>query len=218
MKSIVILISGRGSNMMSLVEASRAADYPAEIVAVVSNRPDAKGLDWARGEGIPAEAIDHKAYPSREAFEADLHRALTAARADLVCCAGFLRLMTAGFVDRWHGRMLNIHPALLPSFKGLHTHERALAAGVRIAGCTVHFVTPGMDEGPIIAQAAVPVLDGDTSDTLAARVLAAEHVLYPAALALVAAEEAVLDGGRVKVLAPVNQTSALFSPSLKALT
>ena len=213
-KRVGILISGRGSNMMALVEASRAADYPAEIVIVISNRPEAAGLAWAHRQGLATEAVDHKAYERREDFEAQIHRALSAAEVDLVCCAGFMRLMTAGFVDQWHGRMLNIHPSLLPLFKGLHTHEQALAAGVKIAGCTVHFVVPEMDSGPIIAQAAVPVFDGDTPESLADRILVAEHQLYPHALRLVASGAARLEGGRVIVAGPVNQTSMLFSPGL----
>jgi phosphoribosylglycinamide formyltransferase 1 len=213
-KRVGILISGRGSNMMALVEAARAPDYPADIVIVISSRPKAAGLAWAWRQGLAAEAIDHKTFARREDFEAQIHEALTAARVDLVCCAGFMRLMTAGFVERWHDRMLNIHPSLLPSFKGLHTHERALAAGVKIAGCTVHFVVPEMDSGPIIAQAAVPVLDGDTPDSLADRILAAEHKLYPHALRLVASGAARLEGGRVIVAKDVNQAAQLFSPDL----
>jgi phosphoribosylglycinamide formyltransferase-1 len=211
-KRVGILISGRGSNMMALVEAARAADFPTEIVIVISNRPEAAGLAWARREGLATETIDHKAFARREDFEAQVHGALCAADVDLVCCAGFMRLMTAGFVEQWRGRMLNIHPSLLPSFKGLHTHERALAAGVKIAGCTVHFVVPEMDSGPIVAQAAVPVLEGDTPDSLAARILAAEHKLYPHALRLVAAGAARLEGGRVLVAKSANEAAQLFSP------
>lgn len=183
-KRVAILISGRGSNMMSLVAAAREPDYPAEIVAVISNRPEAAGLAWAEQQGVPAVAINHKSYASREAFETDLQGALEAHGADLVCCAGFLRLMTAPFVERWRDRMLNIHPSLLPAFKGLHTHERVIEAGVKITGCTVHLVRPEMDDGPIIAQAAVSVEPGDTPETLAARVLAVEHQLYPHGLRL----------------------------------
>ncbi len=209
-----ILISGRGSNMMALVEAARRADYPAEIVAVLSNRPGAGGLAWARDQGIKALAIDHKAYATREAFEAELHAALVAERVELVACAGFMRLMTAGFVDRWAGRMINIHPSLLPLYPGLHTHARAIADGVRIAGCTVHFVVPQMDAGPIIAQGAVPVLDRDDPDTLATRILAVEHRLFPHALALVASGTARLEGTRVTVAGSVNQASRLISPEM----
>ena len=185
-KRIAILISGRGSNMMRLVEAARDPSYPAEIVAVVSNRPDAEGLAWAQSHGIPAIAIDHKTFATRTAFEARLHTTLLDHRTDMICCAGFLRMMTGGFIDRWHNRMLNIHPSLLPAFPGLDPHKRALDQGVRIVGCTVHLMRLEMDTGPIIAQAAVPVLNGDTEETLAARVLAAEHRLYPHALRLIA--------------------------------
>lgn len=209
-----ILISGRGSNMMALVEAARASDYPAEIVAVLSNRPEAAGLAWARGRGIATAAIDHKTFPSRERFEEALQRALLAHEVELVCCAGFMRLMTPGFVELWRDRMINIHPSLLPAYKGLDTHARALTDGVRITGCTVHFVRAEMDAGPIIAQAAVPVVAGDTPDTLAARVLEAEHRLYPHALGLVAS-------GRARALGELVTTSddgppahPLFSPSL----
>ena len=191
-KRVGILISGRGSNMMALVEAARAPAYPAQISVVVSNRPDAAGLAWAKENNLPAVAVDHKAYAARAAFEEVLHESLIAHGVEMVACCGFMRLMSADFVDVWRDRMINIHPALLPSYKGLHTHERALADGVRIAGCTVHVVRAEMDAGPIIAQAAVAVLDADTPSTLAARVLAAEHVLYPHALALLASGRADL--------------------------
>jgi phosphoribosylglycinamide formyltransferase-1 len=197
-RRVAVLISGRGSNMTSLIEAARDPAYPAEIALVLSNRPDAGGLERAAAAGLRTMVVDHKAYPGREAFEADLHRTIEAGGADLVCLAGFMRVLTPGFVERWTGRMLNIHPSLLPSFKGLHTHAQALAAGVRIHGCTVHFVVPELDSGPIVAQAAVPVLDGDDEAALAARVLAQEHAIYPRALALVASGRAVLDGGRVR--------------------
>lgn len=196
-KRVAILISGRGSNMRALVEAARAPDYPAEIALVISNRPEADGLAWAKGEGIPALALDHKLYENREHFEGQLQSVLDISKIDLVALAGFMRLMTPSFVERWSGRMINIHPSLLPLFKGLHTHEQAIAAGVRISGCTVHFVSSEMDAGPIVAQAAVPVLAGDTPEALAARVLTAEHRLYPAALAVVAQGQAVLNGNVV---------------------
>jgi len=211
---VAILISGRGSNMMSIVNAARTPSFPARVVGVISNRPDAAGLEWARSEGIPAIALDHTAYPSRAAFDDALHEAILATGARLVACAGFMRLMTPGLVERWRDRMLNIHPSLLPSFKGLHTHERALASGVRIAGCTVHFVRPAMDEGPIVAQAAVPVHDGDTPEMLSSRVLRAEHKLYPHALALVAAGLVKVDGEVAKVLGSLNHETSLYSPSL----
>jgi phosphoribosylglycinamide formyltransferase 1 len=186
-KRVAVLISGRGSNMTALIEAAKAGDYPAAIVLVVSNRPDAAGLERARAEGIATAVVDHRPFgDDREAFEHALDAELRRHRIDLVCLAGFMRLFTPSFVERWSGRMLNIHPALLPQFKGLHTHRRALAAGVREHGATVHFVVPEMDAGPIIAQDAVPVLEGDTEDSLAQRVLAVEHRLYPRALRLVA--------------------------------
>ncbi|MGY6531999.1 phosphoribosylglycinamide formyltransferase [Glycocaulis sp.] len=181
---IAVLISGRGSNLQCLIDACAAEDYPARIVAVISNRPDAYGLERAREAGIAAIAIDHKAYETRESFEAALDAALREAGAEFVCLAGFMRILTEGFVNRWEGRMINIHPSLLPKFKGVDTHKRAIEAGESEHGCTVHWVTPGMDEGPVIAQARVPVLPGDTPETLAARVLVEEHLLYPEALKL----------------------------------
>ena len=197
-KRVAILISGRGSNMMALVEAARAKDYPAEIVSIIASRPDAAGLAWAKAQGLPTVAVDHKSYATREAFDETVHAALVEARTDLIALAGFMRIQSAAFVQKWQGRQLNIHPSLLPLFKGLHPHKQALDAGVKISGCSVHFVTEEMDSGPIIAQAAVPVLDGDTPETLAERILVAEHKLYPHALALVASGRAILDGGRVR--------------------
>ncbi len=186
-KRVAVLISGRGSNMASLIAAAKDDSYPAEIALVLSNRPDAAGLAHAQSQGITTAVVDHTRYgKDREAFERALQEALVAHRIDLVCLAGFMRLLTPWFVGQWQGRMLNIHPALLPAFKGLHTHERALAAGAKTHGATVHFVSPEMDSGPIIAQAEVPVLPGDTPQTLAARVLEAEHRIYPQALRQVA--------------------------------
>jgi phosphoribosylglycinamide formyltransferase 1 len=211
-KRTAILISGRGSNMMSLVEEARAADYPAEIVAVISNRPEAAGITWAKARGIATLIVDHKAFKNREAFEAELDKALIASKPDIVALAGFMRIMTPAFVGRWQDRLINIHPSLLPNFKGLHTHEQALAAGVKVAGCTVHFVRAEMDAGPIIAQAGVPVLSGDTADTLGARVLAAEHKLYPAALRLLASGRIRLEGEKVTISEDVNDSGPLFSP------
>jgi phosphoribosylglycinamide formyltransferase 1 len=213
-KRVGILISGRGSNMMALVEAARAGDYPAEIALVISNRPEAVGLARAESAGVKAVVIDHKAYPSREAFDLAVEAALEEARVDLVCHAGFMRIQSEDFATRWLGRQLNIHPSLLPSFKGLHPHKQALEAGVRISGCTVHFVTPELDAGPIIAQAAVPVHPGDTPDLLAARILVAEHRLYPGALRLVALGKATLHQGRVTFADVLNQQSSLASPML----
>jgi len=192
-KRVAVLISGRGSNMAALIEAAKARDYPAEIVLVVSNRPDAAGLARARETGIATALVDHTPYgEDREAFERALDAQLTAYRIDIVCLAGFMRLLSPWFVGRWNGRLLNIHPALLPQFKGLHTHRRALDAGVERHGATVHFVVPEMDSGPIVMQESVPVIDGDTEETLAARVLALEHRIYPQALRLLAEGRATL--------------------------
>jgi phosphoribosylglycinamide formyltransferase 1 len=186
-KRVAVLISGRGSNMVALIEAAKAPDYPAEIVLVLSNRPDAAGLDHARKAGIATAIVDHRPFgEDRMAFDHALDAQLEAHQIDIVCLAGFMRLLTPAFVQRWSGRMLNIHPALLPRFKGLHTHRRAIEAGVKQHGATVHFVVPEMDAGPIVAQDSVPVLEGDTEESLAQRVLAVEHRLYPQALRLVA--------------------------------
>ncbi len=185
-RRVAILISGRGSNMSALIEAAREAGYPAEIALVVSNRPDAAGLAFAASSGIATAVVDHKGFADREVFEAALQETLEQARIEIVCLAGFMRVLTAAFVGKWRGRMLNIHPSLLPEFKGLDTHARALAAGVKMHGCTVHFVVPELDSGPAVLQERVPVLAGDTEETLAARVLAAEHRIYPAALRMVA--------------------------------
>jgi phosphoribosylglycinamide formyltransferase-1 len=194
---VAILISGRGSNMAALIEAARQRDYPAEIVLVVSNIADAPGLVRARDADIPTAIVDHKPYgKDRAAFEAALQTELKAHDVELVCLAGFMRLFTPDFVGQWQLRMLNIHPSLLPSFKGLDPHGQALAAGVKITGTTVHFVTPETDAGPIVAQAAVPVLETDTSQTLEARVLAAEHRLYPLAVRLVAENRVRIVDGR----------------------
>jgi phosphoribosylglycinamide formyltransferase-1 len=213
-KRVAILISGRGSNMMALVEAARNGDFPAEIVSVISSRPEAPGLAWARSQGLPSQAIDHKAYASREAFDGVIDGALTEAGADLVALAGFMRIQSPGFVRKWLGLQLNIHPSLLPLFKGLHPQRQALQAGVRISGCSVHFVTEEMDAGPIVAQAAVAVHQGDTEETLAKRILVAEHRLYPHALSLVAAGRARLENGRAMFDAAVNSSDVLYSPKL----
>jgi phosphoribosylglycinamide formyltransferase-1 len=211
-KRVAILISGRGSNMVALVEAARAPDYPAEIVVVISNRPDAPGLECARAAGVKTQAIDHKGFATREAFDAAVEARLLEEGIEIVCHAGFMRIQSDAFATRWLGRQLNIHPSLLPAFKGLHPQQQALDAGVRIAGCTVHYVTPELDAGPIIAQAAVPVLSGDTAETLAARILTAEHGLYPLALQLVAGGQAALEGGRVVLQGLVNPQGCLMSP------
>ena len=181
-----VLISGRGSNMMALVEAAKDHANPAEIVCVVSNRADAAGLSFAAANGIATKVIDHKAYASREAFEAALDSYLRAMQVEIIACAGFMRILTASFIAGWEDRMINIHPSLLPAYKGLHTHERVLADGAKTHGCTVHHVTAELDAGPVILQAEVPVLPGDTPETLSARVLKEEHRIYPQALAMVA--------------------------------
>lgn len=187
-RRVGVLISGRGSNMAALLDAARDPAYPAEIALVLANRPTAAGLALAEAAGVPAHAIDHRAFKGdRPGHEAALDAALRAAGVEIVCLAGYMRLLTPFLVQAWRGRMLNIHPSLLPAFPGLDTHERALAAGVKLHGCTVHLVTEVMDEGPILAQAAVPVLADDTPDVLSARVLAQEHQIYPAALANFAA-------------------------------
>ena len=214
-KRVGILISGRGSNMMSLIEACNRADFPAEIAVVVSNRPDAAGLARAAEAGIKTVAIDHKLFASRVPFEMKLHQTLLDHGVDLICNAGFMRMLTGGFVDRWRDRQLNIHPSLLPALPGLDTHSRALDQGLMIHGCTVHFVRLEMDSGPIIAQAAVPVLHDDTAETLGARVLRQEHVLYPHALALVAGGHVLVNGDRAIVRAPGDASATLISPPLR---
>lgn len=201
---LAILISGRGSNMQALIDACAQPGFPAEIALVLSNRPDAGGLDRAREAGLPTAVVDHAGYETREAFEAVMSDLIEAAGAQLVCLAGFMRLLTADFVNHWRDRLINIHPSLLPAFPGLHTHERAIEAGVKLHGCTVHFVRAEMDNGPIIGQAAVPVLSGDTPDMLGARVLAAEHQLYPACVKLVASGKARVRGDVVRTDAKVD--------------
>lgn len=211
-KRTAILISGRGSNMAALIDAARHKDYPAEIALVISNRPEAPGLDRARDAGIKAIAIDHKQYGNRVAFESRMHETLLDHGIDLIANAGFMRMLTGGFVDRWRNRHLNIHPSLLPAFPGLDTHKRAIDANVQIAGCTVHFIRLEMDSGPIVAQAAVPVMPNDTADTLAARVLEAEHKLYPHALKLVASGAARVVDDRVVFNPPFGKTPTLIWP------
>jgi phosphoribosylglycinamide formyltransferase-1 len=199
-KRVAALISGRGSNMQALVRASRAEDYPAEITLVLSNRSDAAGLEFAEANNIKTCVIDHKTYgKDRRAFEEAMHAKLVDHDIEIVCLAGFMRLLTPWFVDQWHKRMLNIHPSLLPAFKGLNTHQRALDAGVKLHGATVHLVTPEMDVGPIILQKAVPVYPSDTEKDLAARVLEIEHEIYPKALNLIASGEAKIRGEKVDI-------------------
>ena len=191
-----VLISGRGSNMVALANSAQETGSPFEIGLVLSNRPEAEGLARARGLDLKTETIDHKAFEARETFDEAVHEALVREGIDLVCLAGFMRILSAQFIARWEGRLVNIHPSLLPSFPGLHVHEQALAAGVAISGCSVHFVTPELDAGPIIGQAAVPVRAGDTPATLAARVNQAEHELYPACLAALANNEVHMKDGQ----------------------
>ncbi|HZE47904.1 MAG TPA: phosphoribosylglycinamide formyltransferase [Xanthobacteraceae bacterium] len=215
-RRVAILISGRGSNMTALIAAAQAPDYPAEIALVLSNRPDAQGIAAARAAGIATAIVDHTRFgKDREAFEAALEHELQARRIDIVCLAGFMRLLTPALVSRWEGRMLNVHPALLPSFKGLDTHARALAAGVKVHGATVHFVTPEMDSGPIIAQGEVAVRDDDTADTLAARVLAVEHEIYPRALRLVAEGRVRIVDARCRIDGADAAGAAPVVPSVK---
>ncbi len=198
-KRVAVLISGRGSNMMALIEAAKERSYPAEIALVLSNRPDAAGLAHARAQGIATAVVDHVPFgKDREGFERALEDALERHSIDLVCLAGFMRLLTPWFVRRWQGRLINVHPALLPAFKGLNTHERALQAGAKIHGATVHFVVAEMDAGPIILQQSLRVHDTDDADTLAARVLELEHRIYPCALKLVAAGEVRMIDGEVR--------------------
>ena len=211
-KRVAVLISGRGSNMAALIEAAKDKTYPAEIVAVISNRPDAGGLMVARANGITTEVVDHSAFgKDRAAFENALQAALEKHRVDIVCLAGFMRLLTAGFVKQWQHRILNIHPALLPAFKGLDTHRRALEAGAKVHGATVHFVVPEMDSGPIIAQAAVNVRPVETEKELAARVLKVEHEIYPLALKLLAEGRLRIENGHCQIDGvPVPDTASLI--------
>ena len=212
---VAVLLSGRGSNLQALIDAAKAPDFPARIVLAISNVAGAPGLQRARSAGIDTAVVTHRSFNSREAFDQALDKELTAREVELVCLAGFMRILTAGFVERWRGRMVNIHPSLLPSFKGLDAQRQALEEGVKISGCTVHFVSPGMDEGPIIAQAAVPVLPGDDVDSLAARILVQEHMLYPLAVRLIAEGNVRLEGDRVLVDAPAADTAALYNPSVQ---
>ncbi len=202
---VAVLISGRGTNLQALIDASAGPGYGAEIVTVISNRSDAHGLERARAAGIPAAFIDHRAFASRPDFEAALDESIRAAAADLVCLAGFMRLLTEDFARKWRDRLINIHPSLLPAFTGLNTHARMIQAGVRFAGCTVHFVRPEMDSGPIIVQAAVPVRQDDTPETLAERTLAVEHRIYPMAVRLIAE-------GRVRVVNEVVNIDGAAAP------
>jgi len=201
MKNIVILISGRGSNMEAIVRAQQAEAWPARIAAVISNKPDAKGLAFAQAHGIPTAVVPNKEFPTREAFDAALQATIDSFEPDLVVLAGFMRILTAPFVEHYAGRMLNIHPSLLPLFPGLHTHRQALDAGVEEHGATVHFVTAELDHGPAVIQARIPVLPGDTEDSLAERLLAEEHVIYPQAVRLFIEDRLSIEGGEVRIAA-----------------
>ena len=213
-RRVAILISGRGSNMAALIEGARAENFPAEIALVISNKPEARGLALAKDSGIATLAIDSKPFgKDRAAFEAVMQSALDQHRIDLICLGGFMRLLTNDFVNRWTGRMLNIHPSLLPSFRGLDPHGQALRAGVKISGATVHFVTPEMDAGPIVMQGAVTVRDDDTAESLAARVLEIEHRIYPAALRLVAAGNTRIDGDVCRTTTNSDHDGTLIAPT-----
>ena len=216
MKSIVILISGRGSNMASLLAAVADGSLPVRVAAVIANRPDAPGLQSAASAGVATQVVDHRAYADRVAFDTALAQAIDAHAPDLVVLAGFMRILSDAFVEHYSGRLINIHPSLLPSFPGLHTHQRALDEGVRVHGCSVHFVTPALDHGPLIVQAAVPVLDDDDAARLAARVLEQEHRIYPLAVRWFVEGRLRIEAGRVRVGAPQDAGAALISPACAA--
>lgn len=207
-----VLISGRGSNLQALIDATKAPDFPASITTVISNRGDAKGLKRAEAAKIPTQVISHKSFKTLEDFEDALDEALEAAGVELICLAGFMRLLSKEFVTKWKGRVINIHPSLLPSFKGLHVHERVLDAGARISGCTVHFVRPEMDDGPIIVQAAVPVLSDDTPDSLAERILGWEHQIYPRAVRYIAEKRVRINGDKVLITGTKAHAAGFMSP------
>lgn len=209
---IAVLISGRGSNLQALIDAAQSPGFPAEIALVISNVAGVEGLARAARAGIATKVVDHKTFAGRGPFEDALHDALTHAGVELVCLAGFMRLLTEGFVNRWYDKLINIHPSLLPAFKGLDTHERAIAAGVRFGGCTVHFVRPAMDDGPILVQAAVPVHQGDTAEALSARVLVQEHRIYPLAVKLIAEGRVRVEGARVIVADAEAPADAMVNP------
>lgn len=209
---VAVLISGRGSNLQALLDAAGRPEFPAEVVLVISNSASAYGLERARAAGVAGLVIDHRAFPDRAAFDQAMDAELRRCGAELVCLAGFMRLLGPAFATAWRGRMINIHPSLLPSFKGLHTHRQALEAGVKLHGCSVHFVTPDLDDGPIIVQGAVPVLDGDDEDRLAARVLTVEHKIYPLAVRLIAEGRVELSGRLARVHGGAGQTESLLNP------
>ena len=211
-----VLFSGRGSNLQALLERCEEEAFPAQVVVAISNNADALGLQRAEAADVPTHVIDHRGFASREAFEEKLDEALVTAGVELVCLAGFMRRLTPWFVDRWRDRLINIHPSLLPAFRGLDTHRRALELGVRITGCTVHYVRAEVDDGPVIAQAAVPIAPDDTEDSLHARVLAAEHRLYPLAVRLIAEGKAKVEGERVTLAPEPALMPPIFSPTLRS--
>jgi phosphoribosylglycinamide formyltransferase-1 len=213
-----VLISGRGSNLQALLDRAADPAYPAEVVLVLSNNADALGLQRAEAADVPTRIVDHREFPSREAFEAKIDEALTEAGVELVCLAGFMRKLTPWLVERWRDRLINIHPSLLPAFRGLDTHKRALEGGARITGCTVHYVRVEVDDGPIVAQAAVPIAPDDTEETLNARVLAAEHRLYAMAVWLIAEGKVKVEGERVSLETDAPLAPPLFSPPLRTAT
>jgi len=213
---IGVLISGRGSNLQALIDACAGPEFPAEIATVISNSADAQGLERARRAGLPAVFIDHRDFDDRESFDAALDETLQGAGVGLTCLAGFMRLLSEWFAERWRGRLINIHPSLLPAFKGLNVHERVIDAGVRISGCTVHFVRPAMDDGPVVIQAAVPVMADDDADSLAARVLETEHRIYPAAVRMIAEGRVRIVSERVLIEGAEGPTGVLFNPMTDA--
>jgi len=208
-----VLVSGSGSNLQALIDSCAASDHPAEIVTVISNRPGVKALERAKAAGIEAVTVDHKAFPDRESFDAEMQRVLDAAGVEFVCLAGFMRLLTTGFVEHWAGRMINIHPSLLPSFKGLNVQQRAIDAGARFSGCTVHFVTPEMDVGPIIQQAVVPIHQDDSAESLAARILEQEHRIYPQSLRWIAEGRVRIEGERVVLDGATHPAASILNPA-----
>ncbi|MCP5380736.1 MAG: phosphoribosylglycinamide formyltransferase [Kordiimonadaceae bacterium] len=212
MVNVAVLISGGGTNLQALIDACADKSFPARIALVISNNPGVKGLERAEKAGIPTKVINHRDYKSREEFDDKLHEALLESGTELICLAGFMRILDTRFVNRWKNKILNIHPSLLPSFKGLHTQERALEAGVRFTGCTVHFVNPELDDGPIIIQAAVAINPDDDADTLAAKVLTQEHIIYPQALRLVAEGRTQVDGSRVIIRDANYATQKIINP------
>jgi len=209
---VAVLISGRGSNLQALIDACKDEAFPAEIVLVLSNKDGVQGLERAKVADIPTASLSHKDFDSRASFDAEMSDIITASGADFVCLAGYMRLLSDDFVRTWRDKLINIHPSLLPMFKGLHVHEQALEAGVRFSGCTVHFVRPAMDEGPIVAQAVVPVLANDTPDSLAERILEQEHALYPLALKLIAEGRVRVSAERVLVEDQQSPSTALLNP------